>query len=337
MVRGVRRRSVRKWLVAVAAMLLSLAGLEAAVRGLALDWRFLARNLYWYAGYPQLHVADPHPDLAYRLRPNSEFAGVGHYGRFTMRINSLGARGREQSAAKAPGVYRIVCVGGSNVFGTEVSDDQTWPAQLESSLAGGAVRYETVNLGTSAQVAAQSAFLAREALANLQPDLLLFCLSNAGKPAFIIGAPIAPYFARDPSLWDAQLGGLARRAPAHAAETWLLTHSATARLAALIAANCAGRRDLFEERNVSAFRSFVREAQARVRIAIFVGPYVSDEQYPSYEPYFRDLDVPVFRLAAPNSSREYRMLHPPPVVLAWQAGKIAEWLRDTGLVPSGEP
>lgn len=53
---------------------------------------------------------------------------------YHVHINSQGLRGREISVQKAPGVYRILCLGDSSTFGWGVNDEETYPAQLEDLL-----------------------------------------------------------------------------------------------------------------------------------------------------------------------------------------------------------
>src|SRR5436190_20413136 len=59
--------------------------------------------------FPSMYY--PHKRLRYGLVPNLDY-----YGWF--RINSMGFRGREVSASKPPGTFRIVCLGGSTTFDT---------------------------------------------------------------------------------------------------------------------------------------------------------------------------------------------------------------------------
>ncbi|MFT7678575.1 MAG: hypothetical protein ACI8QC_002568 [Planctomycetota bacterium] len=59
-------------------------------------------------------------------------------------INSIGARGkREYSPLPEPGRLRVVCVGDSFTFGSEVEDTHSWPARLEAADAS----IEALNFG----------------------------------------------------------------------------------------------------------------------------------------------------------------------------------------------
>src|SRR5437867_744457 len=76
--------------------------------------------------FPSIYY--PHRRLRYGLVPNLDY-----YGWF--RINSHGFRGREFAVDKGPGVFRIVCLGGSTTFDTgTVGKALPWPEVLEAEL-----------------------------------------------------------------------------------------------------------------------------------------------------------------------------------------------------------
>jgi hypothetical protein len=115
----------------------------------------------------------PHPFLGYALRPGARSRRED----FAWSINSLGVRGPERASEKPPGVYRILCLGGSTTFGTSSTrDESTYPAQLERLLneappAG--VTYEVWNCGVSGYTTAENlAYLALR-LRDHRPDAIL--------------------------------------------------------------------------------------------------------------------------------------------------------------------
>ena len=66
--------------------------------------------------------------------------------------NEHGVRGPSISKQKPPGVFRVVCLGGSSTYGhTPTSDAATWPARLEAYLneEQGAPRVLVINAGFS--------------------------------------------------------------------------------------------------------------------------------------------------------------------------------------------
>ncbi len=96
--------------------------------------------------------------------------------KFSVTSNSLGFRGPERSAAKAPGVYRVICLGAYMTFGQGVGDDAAYPAQLEALLnrdARGARRYEVWNGGVQAATALMGLARLRGDLFRYRPDLVI--------------------------------------------------------------------------------------------------------------------------------------------------------------------
>lgn len=109
-----------------------------------------------------------HPYVSYDMKPGYTAPGV--------TINSLGFRGTEFSAAKSPGTYRIVALGGSTTYGTQLTDEETYPALLERELRRqlNSDRIEVINAGLVSATSAESVtrFLFR--VIGLQPDLVIF-------------------------------------------------------------------------------------------------------------------------------------------------------------------
>lgn len=114
---------------------------------------------------------EPHPYLLYVPRP-----GYQEFG-FT-QANSLGYRGREFAHEKAPGTYRILCLGGSTTLSYPFIQDPNgaWPGLLETALHERypGRRFEVINAGlayaTSAELLAGYMFRHR----YLDPDMVIF-------------------------------------------------------------------------------------------------------------------------------------------------------------------
>ena len=104
------------------------------------------------------------------------------------RINSLGFRDRELTAAKVPGEYRILCLGDSFTFGTGVPLEDAWPRLLEGVLTERRAAFTTANLGIySLNVLQQEAWLRRVlAERQVEADHVLWCLyiNDASGPGF---------------------------------------------------------------------------------------------------------------------------------------------------------
>ena len=111
----------------------------------------------------------PHRRLRYGLTPN-----VDYYGWF--KINSHGFRGREFSQKKPPGVFRIVCVGGSTTFdGGSVGKSLPWPEVLESELRRllGTDTVEVLNLGIGGATSLDSLIDLQMRGLSFEPDLVI--------------------------------------------------------------------------------------------------------------------------------------------------------------------
>ncbi|MCP3919176.1 MAG: hypothetical protein GY711_26850 [bacterium] len=92
---------------------------------------------------PPGYVGNYDAELGWVLRPGK------HEGRYESGvINSIGARGAREyeprtDTSPEPGLVRFVCVGDSYTFGTEVADEECWPARMEILDKG----FEVINFG----------------------------------------------------------------------------------------------------------------------------------------------------------------------------------------------
>ena len=196
------KRIVFKVGVVSLALIFGLLLSELIIRLTDVDWRYVRKNLFYQQADLPSHVPVFDPDIMFKLRPGSQNDYHGDYGSYRVTVNSLGARGKEVVSRKPPHVFRILCFGGSNVYGFAVSDNQTWPAQLESQLnRKHSDAFEVINFGVCAHVGVQMAALARESIHRLNPDLVIFALSNLDSIPFLSGEPVKPYFEAKPDFW----------------------------------------------------------------------------------------------------------------------------------------
>jgi len=131
-------------------LVLSLGLLEAVLRVFpyAATPPSLSRELDWRAAHRTTQEIltkasrpfDTHsPELGWELKPNLRADGL--------TSNSKGLRGtREYDAEPPEGVRRVLCVGDSFMFGENLGDEETLPAQLETVLNRDG-RWEVLNLG----------------------------------------------------------------------------------------------------------------------------------------------------------------------------------------------
>ena len=170
-----RRRSRR--LLSLLAVLVVVALLATEVGFRIADWRAGRDASFFMPRDFSTGMYMPHPSLGYVLRPGYESTtGI------QVHINALGMRGPEAAVVKAPGVFRILCLGGSTTFGSAASrDDATYPAQLQllldEAVASGRVidgrSFEVLNCGVGSWNSGDTLINLELRLLDLQPDAIL--------------------------------------------------------------------------------------------------------------------------------------------------------------------
>ncbi|MEM2915634.1 MAG: hypothetical protein QXH91_09610, partial [Candidatus Bathyarchaeia archaeon] len=281
----------------------------------------------------------------YRLKPGVYYFINPRKERYRVSVNSLGFRGVERDIIKPQGVFRIICLGGSNVYGAMINDEETWPSQLEitlNSIKPG--RYEVWNLGVSAYVASQMVALAEEAIEQYDPDLIIFALSNAGTPAFLWKTPIKPYFQKDPTLWERlfpedsliYIPFMSYETKIRLAQKSRLFRFALCGISSIaglkLYAHSLRTELIYEEENITKFRNFVQKYKERVKIVVFICPAEMCIEM-DFSPYYTGLNIPVFKLEAKNMSDEYQEIHPLPHVMKWYAENLVTWLFENKILP----
>ena len=136
------------------------------------DWSAaLTAKLEGSDGFYQVH-----PFIGFVMRPGASLDSPR--GQFS--VNSLGYRGAEFDKVKAPGTFRVACLGGSTTWGSGAScDDATWPAALQRDLtallpSGGPYqRVEVINAGAPGYTLMESFVQLKMRLVPLQPDLVV--------------------------------------------------------------------------------------------------------------------------------------------------------------------
>jgi lysophospholipase L1-like esterase len=110
-----------------------------------------------------------HGRLGHALVRNYDYFGWVH-------VDGGGFRGRDVSVEKAPGVLRILVLGGSTTFDTQVSrDDAAWPARMQAWLGELAPNrpVEVINAGVPGYTVMDNLIRLQTELFRYQPDLLL--------------------------------------------------------------------------------------------------------------------------------------------------------------------
>jgi lysophospholipase L1-like esterase len=166
---SVRRRILVLASSALAALLACEVGLRVYLFRFASDER-----LTKYARFDDVpdeaHVYRGHPFTNYCLNEGYRSRdGLSRHG-------SLGLRGPEVSARKPEGAYRIVCIGGSTTYCTEIRTDAlAYPAQLERILREehGDEQVEVLNAGVGGWSSWECLIDLELRLLDLEPDLLV--------------------------------------------------------------------------------------------------------------------------------------------------------------------
>ena len=302
---------------------------ELVVRAFDLDFRILAPLLYYQGADLPAHEALPDARL-YGLRPGFSGRLVGDR---MITVDSLGFRGPERPARKAPGVFRVLCYGSSNTYGAFVSDDGTWPAQLERELSRRLRRpVEAWNGGVSAYSLRQEAAAAAEGAARLDPDLILVQPYYMGRRPFLLGADPRPAFEAEPELFVENLRWLpfGGAAPDLALLQWR-----TARFL-VIAANRLGM-----PANNPSFDAWSAETESvvsmlrasRVPVLLVLPPAAVMSDYLTKAAAPRTIRLK--DLLPKGAGPAYELIHPSKEIYGWYARAIAGELARRGVLPKG--
>jgi len=160
------------------------------------------------AGYGQLEIYEPHPNMFWRLKPNQN--GLTKVDRKPFHINSHGTRGPDFLSEKPAGTLRIVSLGDSRTFGWGLSDQETYSAVLESLLQkrlGGGRRVEVINAGVNAWSLSQMYAYFRHDGVTYTPDYVVIGDGNAWTQ---FREDADPTFVRR-FMWSVRLKNLLRR------------------------------------------------------------------------------------------------------------------------------
>lgn len=154
-----KKRLLQSGITLATLLLVTLAG-EVVVRCLV----YVPRGTPYVAETPDT-IFQNKPDIVGRHVSPGEFD-------YEFRTNSQGLRARKTVAAH-PSVPRILCLGDSFTFGVGVADQETWPARLESLLAGTGRPSEVVNAGVMGWGLAEYWIWAGKNAKNFRPRLII--------------------------------------------------------------------------------------------------------------------------------------------------------------------
>ena len=326
-----RRLFLRSLAVALAEIAALLLLGELAARWTRVDERLLWPLLYFQVSHLEVHEARSDPGILYGLRPGAAALVAGR----RISVNSFGMRDRPRRREKPAGVFRIVCLGGSNTYGAAVDDGETYPAFLERLLERDHPgRFEVWNAGVPAHTLAQNAASAEEILRLYQPDLLIFQVHNLGRRPFLMGERRMDYFREDPTLFLENL-------------PWLPFSDANINLALLrrsalwrtfvCLANRLSRSPVPENH---LYNTRGRDFWRLQRLWLNHGGRVRFVILDAVESLAPDFGLPRIALEADlprGAGEEYRDIHPPAPVYRWYARVIAARLSALGLLDRSLP
>ena len=171
----------------IVATLATFAVLEAAANIWLLHFAN-EKHFIRYASLQQLQDSDvsnrprytPHRYIGYYPTPN--------YIKGNDRHNALGYRGDEIESPKPPGQFRIVCLGGSTTYTSDVKDyRKSYPYLLEKYLNGQGYNNVTViNAGAGSWSSWESLINFQLRVLDIEPDLIIIYHSiNDISPRFV--------------------------------------------------------------------------------------------------------------------------------------------------------
>jgi hypothetical protein len=368
---GNRSTVTPKILLVVCGTLFALLATELILRAFSVDLHLLRKTLYYQCTMPQLHRTSPDVQRLFELVPNSSLRRV--YGEphfkdtkyankmFDVNINALGFRGKNFSPAKKAGVFRIMIFGGSNTFGMNVNDEDTYPAQMQKifdeKYPG---KVEVWNAGMCAYVMSQDVAYAESVIKKFDPDLVILQDTNQGRRAFfgnVTDKELREFFSKNSELFTENMPFWGRPDVLGKEKIHFFSiskaskiHYSLARASALyraIYASLYGRRNdpadpiqgqynVLGNQNAQMIsgrelRLFTERHKDKKILWFFITDRAHDIVHNS--PKMGDNVVDLV-LNTKDKPSEYQETHPPSYVYAWYARELCDFLAQKGYIPA---
>lgn len=363
-----KRNMNTKILLAACGTVFVLLSSELLIRLFDVDLCLLQKELFYQDAFPSLHKTSLDAQRLHELKAKESLEGIPVHPKETkykqnnrekISINALGFRGKEYFAEKGPGVFRIVTFGGSNIFGYAVSDEDTYPAQMQKVFDK---RYpgkiEVWNAGICAYEMSQNVAYARDVIKKFNPDLLIFHETNIGRRAFFRNTTfeeLKGLFRKNNELFIENMPPPWRHDIMPATKTrrffasvrnkihrWLIFRSATYRVfcaslyswSGFFRAITTGPHQgfwghdglLISDRD---FNLFTKEHEGKQMVWFCLSKHVS----PHIAAIQKRKNLAFFVLNTKNKPAEYEEMHPPSHVYAWYARELCDFLMQNGYVP----
>ena len=371
---GVKSSIFSKLSLIICGTALALLSSEFLLRAFDVDLRLLRKTLYYQCREPGLHRTSSDSQRLFELVPNSSVRGIPHppnfmdpkypNKRFDASINDLGFRGKGFEPYKKEGVFRIVIFGGSNTFGANVNDEDTYPAQMQKILdekyPG---KVEVWNAGISAYVMSQDVAYAETVIKKFDPDLLIFQDTNQGRRAFYGNVTLKElkklfdknnelFVENIPPLWEQQVPpGQEMRyflvSTGSKIHRSLVATSALYRTFCVSLYSCMGvfSNDAvaitekfghfwgFDSQSINKreLNLFTERHKDKKIILFFITDFAHKIGHDDVE--MRD-NMGDFVLNTKDKPPEYLDLHPPSYVYAWSARELCNFLAQKGYIPA---
>lgn len=121
----------------------------------------------------------------YNLIPNAELSIQSGDTKVRMSVNAAGFRNNFE-VVPSTDKYRIVLIGGSNTFGFDVGDTETYAAFMQEAFDKKYPdKVEVINAGIPAYVATQKLAYAERIILEYKPDMLIIQNYNSGRRPFL--------------------------------------------------------------------------------------------------------------------------------------------------------
>lgn len=191
----------------------SIACFELLVNWADLDTKALKPTLFFDCVDFDIYQKSDNAEMLYEILPNksktyspANLQFSENYRERTVSTNSLGFRDYERKAEKDTGVYRIFMLGGSNVYGAAVNNEDAYPQIMQRMLNEKyPKKFEVWNAGMLGYVTSQKVAFTKEIIAKYNPDLVIIQLDNWGRRGFFCGSDYIDFFHQNKELYPENL------------------------------------------------------------------------------------------------------------------------------------
>ncbi|MFH1209151.1 MAG: hypothetical protein V1673_06335 [Candidatus Omnitrophota bacterium] len=362
---------IQKILLVVCGTLFAFLASELILRAFSVDLRLLRKTLYYQCAMPPLHRTSSDAQRLFELVPHNSMRGISPEPDFkdpkyanktyAININALGFRGKGFAPLKKPGVFRIVVFGGSNTFGMNVNDEDTYPAQMQKifdeEYPG---KVEVWNAGMCAYVMSQDVAYAETVIKKFDPDLLIFQDTNRGRRAFhykITFKELKGLFHKNNELFIENIEPLWEQSvPREEKMRYFLASTGTKIHRSLVAASALYRTfciSLYSCMGVFSHDPVLSITKKFGRFWGFSGQFINNRELNLFTERHKDKKILLFfvtdyasevghsgfimrsnmgNFVLPSEGKppEYQKIHPPSYVYAWYARELCDFLEQKG-------